>query len=80
MAGTLVAEALAKGDMGLAVAGPRSGCGRDRPLALGHRPAADDVPARRSPATTSRPPALALNEPAVLFDVLAADHDRDARR
>ena len=45
MAGTLVAEALAKGDMGLAVSALAPG-GRHRPVALGHRAAAEDVPAR----------------------------------
>ena len=69
MAGTLVAEALAKGDMGLAVAALAPGAvatalslwGTDQQQAT-YLPAftGDDVPAA----------ALALNEPAVLFDVL----------
>ena len=69
MAGTLVAEALAKGDMGLAVAALAPGSVATALVAVGHRRAAgtylpeftgDDVPAA----------ALALTEPAVLFDVL----------
>ncbi len=44
MAGTLVAEALAHGDMGLAVATLASGVGRDRDRPLGHRGAAADLP------------------------------------
>ena len=69
MAGTLVAEALAKGDMGLAVAALAPGAvatalslwGTDLQQTT-YLPAfaGDDVPAA----------ALALNEPAVLFDVL----------
>ena len=69
MAGTLVAEALAKGDMGLAVATLAPGSvataiglwGTDEQQAT-YLPAftGDDVPAA----------ALALNEPTVLFDVL----------
>ncbi len=70
MAGTLVAEALARGDMGLAVAGLASGAvatahglwGADAQQQT-YLPAftGDDVPAA----------ALALTEPRVLFDVLA---------
>lgn len=70
MAGTLVAEALAKGDMGLAVATLAPGSvataiglwGTDAQQQT-YLPAftGDEVPAA----------ALALNEPAVLFDVLA---------
>ena len=70
MAGTLVAEALAKGDMGLAVATLAPGAvatalslwGSEQQQAT-YLPAftGDDVPAA----------ALALNEPAVLFDVLS---------
>ena len=75
MAGTLVAEALAKGDMGLAVATLAPG---SVATALGlwgtdaqqqtYLPAftGDDVPAA----------ALALTEPAVLFDVLSPGDDR----
>jgi len=69
MAGTLVAEALAKGDMGLAVAALAPGAvatalslwGTEQQQAT-YLPAftGNDVPAA----------ALALNEPAVLFDVL----------
>ena len=69
MAGTLVAEALAKGDMGLAVATLAPGSvataiglwGTDEQQNT-YLPAfaGDDVPAA----------ALALNEPTVLFDVL----------
>ena len=80
MAGALVAEALAKGDMGLAVAALAPGAvatalslwGTDEQQAT-YLPAftGDDVPAA----------ALALNEPAPLFDVLAptttARHDGD---
>ena len=46
MAGTLVAEALAHGDMGLAVAALAPGLGRHRAVAVGHRRAAGDLPAR----------------------------------
>ena len=70
MAGTLVAEALAKGDMGLAVAALAPGSvatalslwGTDQQQET-YLPAftGDDVPAA----------ALALNEPTVLFDVLS---------
>jgi alkylation response protein AidB-like acyl-CoA dehydrogenase len=70
MAGTLVAEALAKGDMGLAVAGLAPGAvatalslwGSEQQQAT-YLPAftGDDVPVA----------ALALNEPRPLFDVLA---------
>ena len=44
MAGTLVAEALAKGDMGLAVADAGAGLGGDRDRPLGQRRAAADLP------------------------------------
>ena len=44
MAGTLVAEALAKGDLGLAVAALAPGRGRHRDRPLGHRRAAADLP------------------------------------
>ena len=70
MAGTLVAEALARGDMGLAVAALAPGAvataiglwGTDEQQST-YLPAftGDDVPAA----------ALALNEPTVLFDVLS---------
>ena len=56
MAGALVAEALAHGDLGLAVADPRARRGRDRDRDLGHRRAAAAPTSRRSPATTSRRP------------------------
>ena len=46
MAGTLVHEALAKGDMGLAVAAALAGRRRHRALALGDRRAAVHLPAR----------------------------------
>ena len=59
MAGTLVAEALAKGDMGLAVAALAPGRRRHRDLALGHRRAAVDLPAgvhrRRGPGRRAGP-------------------------
>ena len=45
MAGTLVAEALAKGDMGLAVADAGARLGRHRDRAVGERRAAADLPA-----------------------------------
>ena len=45
MAGTLVAEALAHGDLGLAVATLAPGVGRHGALALGQRGAAADLPA-----------------------------------
>ena len=44
MAGTLVAEALAKGDMGLAVADAGAGLGGHRDRPLGERRAAADLP------------------------------------
>ena len=79
MAGTLVAEALAKGDLGLAVATLAPG---SVATALGlwgseaqqqtYLPAftGDDVPAA----------ALALNEPTVLFDVMTPAHHRHVHR
>ena len=56
MAGTLVAEALAQGDMGLAVATP--GARRRSPprSACGAPTRSSRPTCRRSPATTSRPP------------------------
>ena len=78
MAGTLVAEALAKGDMGLAVAALAPGAvatalglwGTDAQQQT-YLPAftGDDVPAA----------ALALTEPTVLFDPFDADHHGDRR-
>ena len=79
MAGTLVAEALAKGDMGLAVAALAPGSvatalglwGTDEQQST-YLPAftGDDVPAA----------ALALKEPTVLFDVLEPGDHRHPRR
>ena len=56
MAGTLVAEALAHGDMGLAVAdaGPRRG--EHRAVPVGHARSSRRRTSRPSPATRSRPP------------------------
>ena len=71
MAGTLVAEALAKGDMGLAVADPRAGLGGHRDRAVGERRAAADLPPGVRRATDVPAAALALTEPQVLFDVLS---------
>ena len=56
MAGTLVAEALAQGDMGLAVADPRPGRRRHRAVAVGHRRAAADLPAGVHRRRRARPP------------------------
>ena len=56
MAGTLVAEALAHGDMGLAVAAPRARLGRHRASACGGPTSSSRPTCRRSPATTCRPP------------------------
>src|SRR5262249_39552785 len=78
-AGALVAEALAKGDMGLAVAGLAPGAVATA-LGLGgsdeqqppYLPAFVDGTATATDAERSVPAAsLALNEPSVLFDVLS---------
>ena len=63
MAGTLVAEALAKGDMGLAVADARPGLGRHRDRRCGAPTSSSRPTSRPSPATTSPAAALALTEP-----------------
>ena len=55
MAGTLVAEALAKGDLGLAVAGLAPGVGRHRPRRCGAPTRSSRPTSPPSPATTSRP-------------------------
>ena len=69
MAGTLVAEALAQGDLGLAVATLAPGAVATAIATWGtdeqQRPTS-----RRSPATTSPAAALALTEPRPLFDAL----------
>ena len=71
MAGTLVAEALAHGDLGLAVAMLAPGSVATALSLWGTRGAAADLPAgvhrRRRAGRGPR----ALNEPAVLFDVLS---------
>ena len=72
MAGTLVAEALAKGDMGLAVATLAPGSVATALGALGHRRAAADLPAgvhrrrrpgRRARARPSRPSCSTCSRP-----------------
>jgi alkylation response protein AidB-like acyl-CoA dehydrogenase len=73
MAGTLVAEALAKGDLGIAVAALAPG---SVATAIGlwgtDEQQATYLPAFTSPGGSSGPPAaaIALTEPAVLFDAL----------
>ena len=79
MAGTLVAEALAQGDIGLAVAALAPGSVATAIVAVGHRRAAGRPTSRRSPATTSPAAALALTEPTVaLRRARAGDHRRRA--
>ena len=80
VAGALVHEALAKGDMGLAVAALCPRRRRHRALAVRHRRAAVDVPARlhrrRGPCGRARP----RPSPTALFDPLdPGHHGRDAR-
>ena len=55
MAGTLVAEALAHGDMGLAVADARPRRGEHGAVPVGHATSSSRPTSRPSPATTSRP-------------------------
>ena len=73
--GVLVAEALAKGDMGLAVADPRAGGRRHRASPVGRRASSRRPTCRPSPATTSRPPRSRSPSRAPLFDPLElGDH------
>ena len=71
MAGTLVAEALAQGDMGLAVAAARARRRRHRARRCGAPTSSSRPTCRPSPATTSRPPRSRSPSRTVLFDPLA---------
>ena len=71
MAGTLVAEALARGDMGLAVAGLAPGAVATAICRCGAPSSSRRPTSRRSPATTSRRRRWPSTSRAPLFDVLA---------